>query len=413
MKSRHNYYLLLASQFLSAFADNAILIVILGPLMAQFKQGQITEQQQSIANVIYTGVLFIPYVLFASVAGYLNDRFPKTRCLMAGNVIKLVGTAITMTGLWQGSAWYGIGYFVVGIGACLYSPGKYGILPEILPIERLVKANGSVELLTLVAILVGSITGAYMVDHLSGMVCYGIVAAVYGASFLLNLAMERTPSYPEVKFKDSTREFAHNLREIIAHPRLPRVLIGTSLFWICGAVLKMNFQPWGQRVLHLENMTQINLLGLWLSIGVMFGSVLAGQWYKVGDLRATRRYGAMLSVTVALLGLTQWLMKQGLSHPSYYTIPVLIVTGVAAGLFLIPLNAALQAESHQDKLGKTIATQNGLENLAMIGASVFAFINIKIGFDPSQLFLALAVLVALVVAWLRIPPAQAVATHET
>ncbi len=403
MNTRKNYPLLLASQFLSALADNAILQVILGPLMVQFKNGQITEQQQSIANIIYTSVLLVPYVLFATWTGYLNDRYPKTLGLLGGNVIKLIGTGVTMAGIWYGPVCQGFGYFIVGIGACLYSPAKYGILPEILPRERLVKANGTVELLTLVAILLGSISGAAIIDKLPVQTCYFIVAGIYGLSLVLNLLMSPTPAYPNVQLRDSTHEFKHNLLEIVKHARLLRILIGTSLFWICGALLKMNFQPWGQQVLHLGSMLQINLLGLWLSVGVMIGSVLAGQWYKVGDLTAARRHGFFLAGTITLLGLTQWFMKIGLTNPSYFVIPVLIIAGIAAGLFLIPLNAALQAESHQDKLGKTIATQNLLENLAMLGGSTFAFINVKIGFNPSQLLLALAVLVFLVVTWLRIP----------
>jgi len=148
------------------------------------------------------------------------------------------------------------------------------------------------------------------------------------------------------------------------------------------------------------------LLGLWLSIGVMIGSVAAGYFYKVGDLRATRRYGWLLAGSVGVLGGVDWLLHHGLSHPSALAITVLIVAGVMAGLFLIPLNAALQAESHKDKLGKTIATQNGVENLAMLGGSVFALVNVQIGFDPSQLFLCLAALLAVIVCALKIPARQ-------
>jgi LPLT family lysophospholipid transporter-like MFS transporter len=79
------------------------------------------------------------------------------------------------------------------------------------------------------------------------------------------------------------------------------------------------------------------------------------------------------------------------------------LSGLIAGLFLIPLNAALQAESHKDKLGKTISTQNGLENLAMLGGAAIAFLDIKVGFNPSELFLALAAFVFIVVIWLKIP----------
>ena len=403
MKTNRNYPLLLASQFLSAFGDNAILILILGPLMASFSQGKITGQEQSVANIFFTSLLFVPYVLFAPLAGYLNDRFSKTFLLIGGNGVKLFGSIVTAIGISLGGIWHGFGYFLVGVGACLYSPAKYGILPEILPRERLVKANGTVELLTLVAILGGSIVGSLLVDRVPLGVGYTIIIGIYGASMLLNFFMERTPSHPEIRARGSVAEFGRNLTGIFSDKRLARIIIGTSLFWICGAMMKMNFQPWGQQVLRLKTMTQINLLGLWLSIGVMIGSVLAGKFYHTGDLHATRRYGWLLAVTISLLGAANWFLTHGSIPMRPFVITVLIVAGIIAGLFLIPLNAALQAESHQDKLGKTIATQNLFENVAMLAGSVFAFANVKVGFDPSQLFLGLALLVAVVVVFLKIP----------
>jgi LPLT family lysophospholipid transporter-like MFS transporter len=135
----------------------------------------------------------------------------------------------------------------------------------------------------------------------------------------------------------------------------------------------------------------------------MLGSVLAGQLYAVGDLRATRRYGWLLAAGIAVLGGIGWLMNHGLSHPNNWAAFILILTGLIAGLFLIPLNAALQAESHKDKLGKTIATQNGFENLAMLGGGLLAYIDVKVGFNPSELFLALALFAGIVVIWLKIP----------
>jgi LPLT family lysophospholipid transporter-like MFS transporter len=397
MNGRRNYPLLLASQFLSAFGDNLILMLILGPFMIQLKTGQITGQAQSIANIYYTSLLFVPYVLLAPLAGYLNDRFSKNRWLLGGNFIKLAGTGLVALG------WQGAGYFTVGIGACIYSPAKYGILPEILPAARLVKANGLMELLTLIAILMGNIAGSYAFDSYPLRLCYFMVIGVYGLSLVLNLLMSRTPSYRDVQLKGSIGQFFSNLADLFSQKRLARVLVGTALFWICGAILKMNFQPWGQQILHLTDMVQISLLGLWLSVGVMLGSVLAGQLYAVGDLHATRRYGWLLATGVAVLGSIGWLMGHGLNYPKTLPPFVLIITGLIAGLFLIPLNAALQAESHKDKLGKTIATQNGFENLAMLGGSLLAYIDVRVGFNPSELFLALAVFATIVVVWLKIP----------
>jgi MFS family permease len=114
-----NYPLLLASQFLSAFADNFILMVILGPFMTRLREGAITATEQSVANIFYTSLLFVPYVLLAPLAGYLNDRFAKTHWLAGGNLIKLGGAALAALSIGGGPAWMTLGYLMVGIGACI------------------------------------------------------------------------------------------------------------------------------------------------------------------------------------------------------------------------------------------------------------------------------------------------------
>jgi MFS transporter, LPLT family, lysophospholipid transporter len=412
MNRPRNYLLLLISQFLGAFGDNCILAVILGPVMKRFQAGEITGSEQSIANIYYTSLLFVPYLVCAPLAGYFNDRYPKTHALILGNGLKVLGAFLAWISLAHEQWWLSIGYFVVGIGACIYSPAKYGILPEILPLERLVKANGTVEMLTLMAILCGNIVGARLVDTLSLPVCYTIVIGIYATSTILNLFMTRTPAYPDTRFAPSLQEFCHTLLDLVRRPRLLKILIGTSLFWVCGAMMKMNFQPWGQQVMGFTTMTQVALLGLWLSIGVIVGSMLAGQLHKIGDLHATRRYGLLLAVAIAAVASTHYLIKAGFTHGHGYSIAMLLLAGFAAGLFLIPLNAALQAEAHQGKLGKTLATQNLLENIAMLSGSTFAWFNVSIGFDPTQLFLALAVLVALVAANLAFPKTLPPVAHS-
>src|SRR5439155_1424521 len=294
MKTTRNYPLLLASQFLSAYGDNVILWFILGPLTLSQQQGLVSQTDLSRANSVYTSLLFIPYVLLAPLAGYLNDRFPKTNWLFGGNLIKLAGTVVAMLSLAGNSVWQGIGYFIVGIGACIYSPAKYGVLPEILPTEHLVKANGTIEMLTLVAILLGTVGGAVLVDKLPLSYCYPILLGIYGASLALNLFMVRTPNDATIRWRNSAQEFVNNFGSLLRSPRLARVLLGTVLFWICGSMMKMNFQPWGLETLHLKTNTAISLLGVKLAVGVMIGSVLAGQLHAVGDLRRTQIYGALL-----------------------------------------------------------------------------------------------------------------------
>lgn len=420
MKSTRNYPLLLASQFLGALGDNAILAVIVGQLTLLARTGAITSDGLRTRSTIYTSILFIPYILLAPLAGYLNDRYAKTTWLAGGNFLKLLGTGMCALSIWFGYTWQAPGYFLVGMGATVYGPAKYGILPEILPRERLVKANGMVELLTLLAILMGAIAGSVMVDQLPVGICYIIVAAIFGASLLLNFFMERTPADANVRLGQSVGEFFGHFRALFTGLRLGKVLVGTALFWVCGATMKINFQAWGLDVLKLPDNTQIALLGLWLSVGVMAGSLTAGKLLAVSDLTRTRRYGvllvAMLLAVFAIepLGLQhigQQLIQKAAADGTMQTalviLPVvmglLIGCGFAAGLFLIPLNAALQAESDPNKLGKTIAVQNFCDNLGMVIAGLLVFICVKTHLSASQVFLVLAVMVAAALTWLRFP----------
>jgi MFS transporter, LPLT family, lysophospholipid transporter len=421
MKSARNYPLLLLSQFIGAFGDNAILAVIVGQLTLLQQAGSITPDQLRVRSGLYSSLLFIPYILLAPLAGFLNDRYSKTAWLAGGNILKVVGASLCGLSVWYGPFWQGPGYFIVGIGAAIYGPAKYGILPEILPRERLVKANGTVELLTLVAILVGAVGGSVMVDRLPIATCYATVLGVFGASFLLNLLMERTPDDPSVVLRRSFGEFHTHLMDLFRGPRLSKVLVGTALFWVCGAAMKINFTAWGLNVLKLPSNTQIALLGLWLSVGVMVGSILAGLLYPVGDLRHSRVHGLFLSGMLLLLfaagplGLPDIARRtwestgpDGVRSVSFVLLPaivtLLIGAGVAAGLFLIPFNAALQSESDPGKLGKTIAVQNLCDNVGMAAAGILCTLAPAAGISAGGVFLVLAVLTTAVVTWLRIPP---------
>ena len=408
MKPDRNYPLLLAGQFLSAFGDNAILAVIVGQLSYLQKAGAITATELRTQNTIYTSLLFVPYVLLAPLAGFLNDRFAKTQWLVGGNGLKLLGTALCALSIWFGARWQGFGYLVVGIGACFYGPAKYGILPKILPRERLVKANGMVELLTLVAILGGYITGSVLADVFKNhvLVSYGVLLCIFGSALFLNFLMTATPHKAHIRLAASVGEFTGHLRDLLTAPRLCRILIGTALFWVCGAAMKINFQPWGLEVLHLPDNTQIALLSAWLAAGIMIGSLLAGQLHQVGDLRRTQLYGFALAGMLALLftvnSLEFWRTPVVQLGPLHLAVPVvllLVATGVTAGLFLIPLNAALQSESDPEKLGKTIAVQNLGDNLGMLLAGAYVFASVKAGLSSSGVFLGLALGAAALVAW--------------
>lgn len=410
MTSPRNYPLLLAGQFLGAFGDNFLLAAILGPLTYQLATGTITEKFIGQQNALFSAVFFIPFIFLAPLAGWLNDRMPKNQWLRRGNAIKFIGTAIGLFGVWQHAGdfhgsreWQVLGYAIVGLGACVYSPAKYGILPEILPAERLVKANGTVEMLTLIAILGGMGGGAAVYDQSRSLpVCYAACLGLYAAAFVLNFLMDRTPCNPASSFRHSLGEFGGSLRDLLVHPRLGRVLLGCGLFWFAGATLRNNLQGWGLEVFHQAGIAEVTnirlkLLIIGLIVGIVAGSMLAGQLHKIGDLTWSRRYGFLMALGVLLLGLL------GGKHGLVPVVVALIATGVFAGLLIVPLNASLQHESDPTRLGKTIAIQNFVDYLAMLAGAGFLSALTAFNFSPLHVFLALPAALALISLALRMP----------
>lgn len=397
---KRNYPLLLVGQFLGALGDNALLAVILGQLTFLSLQGDMSEGSLRSYNALFSGMLFVPYVIFAPWVGFLNDRFPKTRLLFLANCLKLLGTFLCLACLGKATAFQGLGYFIVGTGACAYSPAKYGILPEIVGRDELVKANGFLEMLTLAAILSGFIGGSWMIDlagpesaKISISTCYLVLLCVYACSLICALGMQRTPCTPGLKVGQSLREFFAHVRFLLLQRRLRAILVGVVVFWFAGSTMKMNFQPWGIEVLHLQSNTHIAMLGLWLTIGLIVGNTICGFVYKVSDLRHTRYYG---------LGLAGIVFTLGFITLHSVVVPLLIFTGIMGGLFLIPMNAAFQAETPPDKLGKTVASQNFLENIAMVSSSVFIALATALHCPVGGVFVGLSfVLVCVILAGMR------------
>jgi LPLT family lysophospholipid transporter-like MFS transporter len=396
-----NYPLLLVGQFLGAFGDNFLLAAILGPLTYSLNTGRITEAVVNSENALFGLVFSVPFIVLAPLAGFINDRMPKTSWLVGGNAIKLLGTAIGLTGLLANGGAHAhaiqvVAYFVVGVGACAYSPAKYGILPEIVPNDRLVKANGTVEMLTLVAIVTGLMGGGVLYDvTLSVPICYAVCGALYLCALFCNAAMDRTPHNPNASLLHSVGQFASSFLTLVRNARLGRILLGSALFWFAGSTLKSALQGWGLRVYaeagvtHVTNLKLV-LLKIGLVAGIVAGAFLAGQLHKTGDLSWARRYAFILAAGLAGLGLL------GGNFGLVLVVLVLIVTGAAAGLLVVPFNAALQSETDQAKLGKTVSIQNCTDYIGIaVGAAYLSYLS-RFDLNPNQDLIVLGITVAVI-----------------
>ena len=375
-----NVHLLLAAQFLSAFADNALLFTAIALVLhsAHLAAWYIPALQAS---------FLVAFVIFAPWVGVVADRHSKVWVLFGANGIKALGAGLLMLGVDPLAA-----YAVAGIGAAFYGPAKYGILPELLGRERLVAANGLIEGTTILAIVSGALAGGSAADR-SVPLALVVVIACSLAPALIVLGMTRTPIRITQRLP-AVRCFAGMTRTLLSTSRALFATLGVTLFWSSAAVLRIMVVAWAPVVLALRSTEDIAALTLFSAIGVALGAFIAPRLIPLDKLRRARVAAYGMGICIILLAITDALWPARLA---------LLVAGIAGGIFVVPVNATLQEIGHRTLgAGGAVAVQQFFENLGMLAATgVYAYAAGQ-GADPMLSLLTLGVLVMLattLVSW--------------
>ena len=356
----------MAAQFFSSLADNALLVAAIALLIQADAPSWLTP---------YLKFFFvISYVALAPFVGAFADRLPKGQVMFIANTVKIVG-CVTM--LWGVDPI--IAYAIVGLGAAAYSPAKYGILTEYLPHRQLVVANGWIEGLTVASIILGTMLGGLLIHlRVSGVLLHfdiplietsidtaaeaaiAIIVVVYAIAALFNLEVPRTgvpikklPADPLDTLKDFARCVGHLWRD-----RLGQISLAvTTLFWGAGACLQFIVIEWARTALNFDLSRAAMLQGI-SAFGVAIGAVLASVWIALDR-----------SVKVIPLGVAMGLVVMVMNFVTqiWLAIILMVLIGVLAGFFVVPMNALLQHRGHHlVGAGRSIAVQNFNENTSIL-----------------------------------------------
>lgn len=356
------FYIIMAAQFFSALADNALLIVSI----ALLREMQAPQEYEPLLKLFFT----VSYVALAAFVGAYADSMPKWRVMLISNAVKIVGCATMLFG-----AHPLLAYAIVGLGAAAYSPAKYGILTEYLPHRLLVVANGWIEGLTVGAIILGTVVGGALIrDDVSSALrslnipfidapiemSLFVIVIVYLVAALFNMlvpdtgvdhkALKNNPLY-------LLHDFSHALK-LLWRDKLGQISLAvTTLFWGAGATLQFIVIKWAEHALHLE-LSKASMLQGVVAIGVALGAILAA---RLITLRKSVRV-IPLGVAMGLVVLTMPLV-----HNQFVAMALLTMIGALAGFFVVPMNALLQHRGHiLMGAGHSIAVQNFNENLAIL-----------------------------------------------
>ena len=388
------FYTIMAAQFFSSLADNALLVAAIQLLRDLESPAWMTPALKQ--------CFVISYVLLAPLVGALADSMPKGRVMLITNGIKIVGCSLMLMMFHPLVA-----YAIVGLGAAAYSPAKYGILTELLPPRQLVVANGWIEGTTVVSIILGVLMGGALI---SGPVSSALLAidiprietgidtppeaaiavimATYAIAALFNWYIPDTGVDHRMPSKNPIfliREFGHCCA-LLWRDKLGQIsLATTTLFWGAGATLQFIVIDWAAS--HLcYNLSRASYLQGVVAIGIALGAVAAARFVSLKNAVKVLPLGVMMGIAVIIMIFVQKLETSVL---------LMTVIGALAGFFVVPMNAVLQHRGHVLMgAGHSIAVQNFNENIGVLVMLSFYALLVFFGLSTNEVIVLFGLFVA-------------------
>jgi acyl-[acyl-carrier-protein]-phospholipid O-acyltransferase/long-chain-fatty-acid--[acyl-carrier-protein] ligase len=387
-RGRRGFWALIATQFQGAFSDNILrnllLSIVIGMNMAQ-------TQRETFVSVV-TFLFSVPFLIFSMPGGWLADRFSKRQVTIWTKVMEFGSMLLATAGLATHTLTLSlVALTLVASQAALFGPSKYGLLPELLPEKSLSWGNGVIELWTFLAIIIGTVVGAWMGQQFAGreVVAGYVLLGLSAVGFVTSFGVDNMPAAaPQKPFR---LNIVGDLWTQIAKMRKDRALflavMGNTYFWFLGSLLFSTIVIYGPDVLHV-NQTKTGYLNAMLAVGIGIGSMAAG-WVSDNKIE----YGLIplgsigMTVTGFILGIT----PHGLTASAV----LLGLLGFWAGFFSVPVNALIQHKPPEEDKGGIIAAANLLSFVGIALSSVVYFVFTQyIHLEPQGVIVAGSVITA-------------------
>jgi len=355
----------MGTQFQNAFSDNALKQLIILVLMTSAAASAGGGSQDRMVSLV-TAVFSAPFILFAMLGGWLADRNSKQRVMVNVKVAEMGIMAFAGLALATGNLVLNLAaVFLMGCHSAIFAPSKYGILPEILPHEKLSWGNGILALLTFLGVILGTVAAGLFSDALKGFEVKGlewiagpILMVIAFLGWLLSRQITAVPAANPtcpVRINPVTNLWRQLM--IIKQDRdLWRACWGNTGFYFISALVMMNVVVFGRGVLNLND-TQNSLMNVWLALGIGLGSVVAGY--------ASRGHIEYRLVPIGALGLALSTVPMGIEGVTAGTFGICMATlGFSAGLFIVPIVSVIQHRPAPEDKG---SVQGAVSSLSFIG----------------------------------------------
>lgn len=324
-------------------------------------------------------VLFsLPFVLFSAWGGWLADRYPKRRIILAAKLLEL---AAMLAGAWGLLTlhWGGLlaMLFCMGASATLFSPALNGSLPEIFPPARIPQANALFKLSTTAAILLGvALAGAALESRWFetripfGRWLVAVTVVVVALLGLLSVILvpsrpaaarrEDLPPFPLFGAWESARDFLRlrDRRDIFL------CFCADAFFYSLSVLVLLEINAFGLTQLGLSA-AMTSLLPGALMLGICLGALFAAR-------RRRQDWRKAVPAACAGMGLLLLLTSCVPLAPATWRVELLFLCYAALGacgsLYIVPVSSYLQVRPAAEEKGRILGVCNFFSFLSMLAA---------------------------------------------
>ena len=398
------------TQFLGAFNDNvfknALIVLIVF---------QLFQEQAALWTNVAAALFILPFFLFSAWAGQVAEKYEKSKLMQYCKFAEILIMGLGSFSLYLGNPYLLVGtLFLMGTQSTFFGPVKYSILPQHLKEEELIGGNGLVEMGTFIAILIGTMVGAYyIVENNGAFIVSAIVLIVAGLGYVSSLFIPKAESLlPDTKINLNIFQESYNLFTILKQRRKSVFLsvVGISWFWFLGATYLTQLPAFVKEYFYGDS-SVVTLFLVTFSVGIAVGSILCEKLSRrrielgivpFGSIGLTV-FGVMLyfysGLDLQIKPDADFSMnyKEVLAYfDTKMAVFCLFMIGIFGGFYTVPLYALIQKRTEPEHRSRVIAANNMLNAFFMGLSAVFAIALLSSGMMIPELFLAIAILGALV-----------------
>jgi MFS family permease len=399
-----------ATQFLGAFNDNLfkqLMLLLATPTIVEAAAGR-SDDRQSQAMIVFSA----SFLIFSGYAGFVSDRVSKRSVIIWSKVAEIAAMLLGMIGFLFydviGFSGMLVVLFLMGTQSAFFGPSKYGFLPETLRPADLPRANGIFLMLTFLSIIFGTAIAGGLLSMvgservwIASLVCVGL--AIVGT--LTSLLVRPTPAAnPQLKADwQSWLVPPDILRLLIKDRSLLWAILVVAVFWMVGGMVQQGVNALGKTQLGLSD-GSTSILTASIGLGIALGCMIGGYLSRDRVNRNVVIAGEIgIFVTMALMSLRGGEHQHLLGF--YGSIPTLVAMGAATGMFIVPIQVALQSRPPREQKGRMIATMNQCSWIGIIlGAILYAvciWLFDRFGWPRNTMFAVTAALMLPVAAFYR------------